>query len=327
MTSFTNIATSQRDTIPVEKSTARFGVDLSALRDQADFVEEEEEPQPRWWSSRRGKILLLVLVALPILLLSTWAIIMTTMASQDSPPSEPVVQAADVTATWQAALVMIQSATPPPTEPPIVIPPTPEPTETFTLEPTEIPLTPSPTAFVLPSETAGPTPTVTEIIPAFTCQDIEAYTLELVEGPILTPEAGYVYGPGNPLPPIRSTWIIRNSGICDWVEILLVSRTSQRLLNPYLRVNGQLIIPYTDSTYVVAPGEQVEILLGFTPSTARSIRSEWELVINGYNLTNQPPLSLDVNNWVINGQPSNSSPSDDRSPSRPAEPTAPSVRP
>ncbi len=77
-TSITNIGTSQRDTIPVEKSTARFGVDLSALRDQADFVEmEEEEDAKPWWSSRRGKIILIALIVLPILLLSTWAIILT----------------------------------------------------------------------------------------------------------------------------------------------------------------------------------------------------------------------------------------------------------
>ncbi len=323
-TSITNIGTSQRDTIPVEKSTARFGVDLSALRDQADFVEEEEVAATPWWSSRRGKVILIALIVLPILLLSTWAIIYTTRASENSPPTEPVPQTADLTATWQAALALLPSATASPTELPS---PTPEPTSTPSPTATEIPATASPTAEVLPSDTPGPSPTSTVTVPALTCEDIEAYTVEMVDGPILTPEPGYVYGTGKPLPPIRSTWVIRNTGGCTWDEILLISRTSQRLLSPFLRVNGQLIIPYTNAEYSIAPGEQVEILLGFTTSVARSIRSDWGLVINGFNLDSQPLLSLDVHNWVINGQPTSNTPIDDGSPSKPPDPEPPSTRP
>jgi len=325
--SITNLGTSQRDTIPVEKSTARFGVDLSAMRDQADFIEAEEEIAKPWWSSRRGKVILIALIVLPILLLSTWAIILTTRASENGPPTEPVSQAADLTATWQAALAMISSATASPTELPVLPSLTPEPTATLSPTVTELPATPSPTIAVQPSDTPGPSPTSTVTVPVLTCQDIEAYTVEMVDGPILTPEPGYVYGTGQPLPPIRSTWVIRNMGFCNWDEILLISRTSQRLLSPYLRVKGQLIIPYTNNLYSIAPGEQVEILLGFTTSVARSIRSEWGLVINGYSLENQPQLSLDVHNWVINGQPTSSTPSDDGSPSKPPVPSPPSVRP
>ncbi len=326
-TSITNIGISQRDTIPVEKSTARFGVDLSALRDQADFVEmEEEEYVKPWWSSRRGKIILIALIALPILLLSTWAIILTTRASEGGPPTESISQATDLTATWQAALAMVPDATATSTQLPQPSP-TPEPTATLSPTATALPTTASPTTAVIPSETPGPSPTSTITAPALTCADIDAYTVEIVDGPILTPEPGYVYGTGQPLPPIRSTWIIRNMGICNWDEILLISRTSQRLLSPFLRVNGQLIIPSTAAEYSIAPGEQVEILLGFTTSVARSIRSEWGLVINGFNLENQPSLLLDVNNWVINGQPSSIAPGDDGSPSKRPEPPPPSVRP
>lgn len=328
--SITNIGASQRDTMPVEKSTARFGVDLSALRDQAEFVEEEEEVSAPWWSSRKGKIALIALIAVPILILSTWAVIMTTRASQDVPPTQLVPDNAYLTATWQAAFALIPSATPSPTETAIVASATPDFTATLPPTPTEIPTTPTQIVVIQPTDTAGPPPTSTATVKTLSCDDIEAYTVDVVEGPILTPVPGYIYGTGNPLPPIRSTWIIRNTGVCTWEEILLRSLTSQRLLSPYLRVNGQLIIPFTSqSDYSIAPGEQVEVLLGFTPDTARSIRTDWELVINGFELTNQPPLSLDVNNWVINGSPTNNNQTDER-PSKPPkrpEPTAPSIRP
>jgi hypothetical protein len=98
--------------------------------------------------------------------------------------------------------------------------------------------------------------------------------------------------------------VVKNTSSCNWEEILLASRTSQRLLVPFLRIDGQLVVPNSDeSQYAIAPGEQVEILLGFTLTSARSIRSAWDLVINGFRLTNQPPLSLDVYNWVINPSP------------------------
>jgi hypothetical protein len=298
-TSIVTIGGSKADTQPVEKSTSRFGMDLSSLRDQAEFIDDDEEEAPAWWSTRRGKIALAVLVLLPLIVLSTWAIIMTTWASQGAPPSEPIPVAADLTATWQAGLALLPSATPSPTETP-----TQEPTATFTPTATPLPATPTATQDSRPSDTPTLAATSTATIPPFTCQEIEAYTVELVEGPILTPEPGFVYSSGSAAPPIRSTWVVKNTSSCNWEEILLASRTSQRLLVPFLRIDGQLVVPNSDeSQYAIAPGEQVEILLGFTLTSARSIRSAWDLVINGFRLTNQPPLSLDVYNWVINPSP------------------------
>jgi len=295
-TSIVTIGSPKSDTQPVEKSTSRFGMDLSSLRDQADFIEEEPE-SPTWWSTRRGKIALAALILLPLIVLSAWAIIMTTWASQGTPPSEPVAGAVDLTATWQAGLAILPSATPSPTGTPTQEP-------TWTATPTQVPDTPTATIDTRPSDTPAPDGTSTATLSPYTCQEIEAYTVEMVEGPILTPQPGYVITSSSSVPPIRSTWILKNTSSCNWEEILLVSRTSQRLLAPFLRVNGQLVVPSgSQSQYSISPGEQVEVMLGFTLTSAQSIRSEWDLVINGFRLTNQPPLSLDVNNWVINPLP------------------------
>jgi hypothetical protein len=236
---------------------------------------------------------------LPLVILSAWAVIMTTWASQGTPPSQPVAAAVDLTATWQAGLAVLPSDTPSPTTTP-----TQEPTLTGTATSTQVPATPSATKDTRPSETPAPDATSTATLSPFTCQEIEAYTVELVEGPILTPQPGYVYTSRSSAPPIRSTWIVKNTSSCAWEEILLASRTSQRLLVPFLRINGQLVMPNSDEgQFAIAPGEQVEVLLGFMLPTAQNIRGEWDLVINGFRLTNQPPLSLDVNNWVINPSP------------------------
>ena len=289
------IGSHKSDTEPVEKSTSNFGMDLSSLRDQAGFIEEDEET-PTWWSTRRGKISLAALILLPLIVLSAWAIIMTTWASQGPPPANPVAAAADLTATWQAGVLLLPSTTPSPTNTPTL-----EPSPTFTATSTQIPATPTETA-------DGGTPTSaatsTATLLPFTCEEIEAYTVELVEGPILTPQPGFVYSSRSSAPPIRSTWVLKNTSNCTWDKILLASRTSQRLLIPYLRINGQIVVPNSDEEqYSIAPGDQVDILLGFTLTSAQSIRSEWDLVINGFRLTNQSPLSLDVNNWVINPSP------------------------
>jgi hypothetical protein len=324
-TSITTIGISQPAREEPEKSTSKFGMDLSSLRDQADFVEEEEPVLP-WWKMRWGRLALIALIVLPLIVLSAWAIIFTTRASQDIPPTEQSLAVSNLTATWEAVLAVLPADTSTATAPPPTSTPTPDPTATPTLTPTETPNGELTSVALMPSETATPGATETATPVPYTCDGIEAYTYELVTGPILTPEPGYVYLPGNAGPPVRSTWVIKNTGPCTWNEVLLLSESSNRLLVPFLRIGGQLVIPdYTKEQVSIAPGEQVEVLLGFSQSVARGIKSEWALVLNGFRLTDQPHLVLDVNNWIIVNIPT-TRPESPRVSKPPAD-EPPSIRP
>lgn len=319
-TSISSISAPRTEPEEAEKATSRFGVDLSSLRDQADFVEEEEVIIP-WWRTRWGKWVLIILLVLPIIVLSAWAAIITSRASQDLPPNARTVEALRLTATWQAGLMLAPSSTPtpsplPPT--PTTTPsPTPSSTPTSTLTPTEIP----------PSDTPTPEPTFTATPVPYTCDDIQAYTFEIIQGPLLTPQPGYVYQPGSSGPPVRAGWIIKNTGFCEWNEILLNSASNGRLLNPFLRIDNRVVvIDYRNDRVSIPPGGQIEVLLGFVQSIAQGgIKGEWVLVINGFKLVDQPHLALDVPLWIIDNRPT-ARPANPVSPERPSE-EPPSTRP
>lgn len=320
-TSISSISASHPEPQEAEKATSRFGVDLSSLRDQADFVEEEEERIVPWWKTRWGKWVLIILLSLPIIVLSAWAVMITSRASQDFPPNPRTLEALSLTATWQAGLMLAPSSTPTPSPPPptptITASPTPSSTPTSTLTPTEVP----------PSDTPTPEPTPTATPVPYTCEDIQAYTFEIVQGPLLTPQPGYVYLPGSSGPPVRSGWIIKNTGFCTWNEILLRSASNGRLLNPFLRIDDRVVVvDYRNSQVSIPTGGQVEVLLGFTQSLAQDgIKGEWVLVINGFQLVDQPHLVLDVSVWIIDNRPT-ALPARPVSPERPSE-EPPSTRP
>jgi hypothetical protein len=289
------------------QSTSRFGADLSSLREQAEFVEDEPAANP-WWRRVGGRNVVFGVLALVMIALVFWAAILSvqslfnvTSASMGQTLAEP-----DLTATWAAlglytptqtadvaAIASLPTETSIPTE-------TPQPTQTWT----PIPNTPTPTQ----SPVLSPTEDLAAIVAAtlastsnpYTCQENQAYTYEIVRGPILVPEMGYEYSASTAPSLASAGWILRNTSPCTWESVLLLSVSSNRLLVPYIRQNGVLITEDSTSQAVtVPPSGEIEVGLAFPLYMARSIRSEWAVVINNFRLTDRPHLLLDINNWVL----------------------------
>jgi hypothetical protein len=320
-----------------EKTTSRFGMDLSTLREQADFIAEEPITPP-WWKRREGKYILIGVFAIILIGLVFWAVILSIQSifSVNSASSEQSPAGLELTSTWEAIALNLSTDTnnevviaelpthsPSPTD-------TPSPTSTSTRVPdTATPLlqaTTTPldlTDMITATGTATPNP--------FTCQDNRAYTLDIVRGPILVPEMGYVYSASTAPSNVSAGWILRNTSACTWENVLLLSIPSNRLLVPYIRLNGQLITEASENQAVsVPPGGEIEVGLIFPIYMASGIRSEWAVVINNFKLLDRPHLLMDVNNWVIGLNLSPTRTTNNRPPGsrdRPPADTPPSIRP
>lgn len=320
-----------------EKTTSRFGMDLSTLREQADFIVEEPITPP-WWKRRESKYILIGVSAIVLVGLVFWAALLGIQAifSVSSASSEQSPAGLELTSTWEASVLNLSTDTP--NEVIIAELPTNTPSPTDTPSPTStstrIPDTATP---VLPATatsldlTVMITATVTATPSPFTCLDNRAYTLDIVRGPILVPEMGYVYSPSSAPSNVSAGWILHNTGACTWENILLLAIPSNRLLVPYIRLNGQLITEASENQAVsVPPGGEVEVGLIFPIYMASGIRSEWALVINNFKLLDRPHLVMDVDNWVIGlsvspTRTTNNRPRGPRNPS-PGD-TPPSIRP
>jgi hypothetical protein len=282
------------------KTTSNFGMDLSTLREQSDFVEDEPIQTPRWKKidSRYlltgiGLTIILLLVCLAVYL-GLQSLVNTSVASNDTQSG------ASLTATWEA----LQAALPTSTPAVVAQNPTDTPIPTATAEPTAT------WTAIPPTETAPPSTTIdlsallsvtlTSTPSPFTCADVQAYTPEIVDGPILVPEMGHIYSPSTSPSRVSAGWVLRNNSPCTWESILLLSLSNNRLFVPYMRLNGQLVTEDdTTQSISVPPGGEIEVGLVFPMFMASGIRGEWVLVINNLRLHDQPHLTLDVKNWVL----------------------------
>lgn len=244
----------------------------------AEFVDEEEDVAPR-----RGFLWIVAAVAtVLVLLIAGWGIYNVFF-----PPGGGSAGGSQADSPPAAVAAIPATDTPTPTD----VPPTETPTAT--LEPTAtVTRTPTP----VPTDTPTPSPTTIQ----YTCDQIEAYTFEIVSGPDLSPDPGYAFVIGNGAPSPRVTWVIENTSQCEWTSINMYSLTSDRLLLPILRKDGQIIhqlAPYDE--VLLAPGDQIDALLAFVPENSRYIQNVWALEVNGFRLEDQPALELQVDNWVI----------------------------
>lgn len=197
--------------------------------------------------------------------------------------------------------------------------------------------TPTATEISTNTPTATITPTSTNTPLPVDCGLPEAYTFHIVEGPILTPEPGFVYGTGDIPPAVQASWIIENNSACDWERLAVYSLPSLRTFAPLIIYEGERIeLSGNDPAEVVGPGGVIEIALSFSPELSRYVSSEFALVINGFRLLDQQYLILEVQNWVtrISATPtvqtSDPDPDDPKSTSEPDDrpvATPPSTRP
>lgn len=252
------------------------------------FDREESGGKRRTWMMVSAGLL----ISLTIILI--WAIAINASGGRDQ----------SATASGEIQLAETEPAAVTATDAPTVIPPT----ATFTQAPSSTPtaqpsFTPTPTTDLAATQTmlaftlSG---TATPTQPLYGCDDSRAYTYSLLEGPILSPTPGYVYTSGDAPPVVTASWILENSGSCEWNSILLLSANSGRMLVPILYVDDKLFTPDEETGAVIAgPGGQVRVTLSFSPEIASSIRGEWIVVVNDFKLTSEAHLFLDVVNWII----------------------------
>lgn len=179
------------------------------------------------------------------------------------------------------------------------------------LVPSPSPVNTTPTPTIVDLVAVKPTATQESATPdappatlsAIACLDGSNYPLEVVSGPNLNPPLGQTYVIGKSDPTVQAAWVVKNTGSCNWKLITLLSPVSREMLTPVIKKDGEVITLKGSDTLVIAPGEQVEILLGFRSSTAREISREWVVVVNGLTLSEQPRLVLEVKNWVMGVEP------------------------
>jgi hypothetical protein len=132
------------------------------------------------------------------------------------------------------------------------------------------------------------------------CEDLRSSTYEIISGPELNPKAGTILRQGSLASKPAATWVIKNTGSCSWKQVLLWSTVDNNIVQPILKKNGaEVSLISLGDTPLLAPGEQVEIMLQFDPSNIKDVQGDWVIVVNGLTLNSQPHLLLDVKNWVV----------------------------
>lgn len=129
------------------------------------------------------------------------------------------------------------------------------------------------------------------------CQSLGDARFEVISGPTLIPAERTLYQPGLQTP--QATWVVQNSGDCGWSQILFWSVMDNVITQPIIKRNGQVVvISQITGQSLIAPGEQIELVLQFPASLAQRVYGEWVLVADGLSLVSQPHLSLKVDNWI-----------------------------
>jgi hypothetical protein len=130
------------------------------------------------------------------------------------------------------------------------------------------------------------------------CRNITDAALEIISGPNLTPSPGTIYRPSLSRP--QASWVVQNTGNCGWSQLLLWSTLDNTIVQPIIRVNGELVTPSANSDQaLVAPGEQIEIVLEFPAISAQRIKGNWVLVADGLSLVSQPHMEMSTTNWIV----------------------------
>lgn len=143
-------------------------------------------------------------------------------------------------------------------------------------------------------------PTSTEPI-IVSCDDTTGYIFEVLAGPDLSPRPGFLFQIDLTEPTVTATWAIKNTGGCDWSQIVLQDAESGEVVVPLLMSGGERI-DQTSTENVISPNDEFEIVMGFRAVEATSVNRDWYFVVNGYQLPSQPHLIIKVENWIILGE-------------------------
>ena len=168
--------------------------------------------------------------------------------------------------------------------------------------------TPTPEASLLETASAATAQAALPVTDAVaSCDDFSGYVVSLLGGPELSPRQGYAYVQGETAPPIQATWMVKNTGNCKWEQILIKDIATEQLLVPTLLINGSPV-DLSNFNQAINPGDEIAVILSFNIKDALTIDRQWQFSINGFTLSEQPPLALKVQDWVVivQGTPSES---------------------
>lgn len=129
------------------------------------------------------------------------------------------------------------------------------------------------------------------------CKDPTQYTLEIMGQPVLYPVAGTHYVIGNAPFDATATWEIKNTGNCNWTNLLINPQPDLQPI-PFTFFRDGAAVEITPEQ-PLNTGEQIEVKLDFGVLESANITQEWFLVANNLELSDQPHLQLKVTDWII----------------------------
>jgi len=163
------------------------------------------------------------------------------------------------------------------------------------------------------------------------CADLDEIQYEIVEGPVLSPDQGYYYVIGSPKPDIYASWLIENTGNCNWETISFLSLIDGSTVKPEFKKDGQeLDLTTTGGKFLIGPEEQIEITIPYDVTEARDVNDEFIVMVNGISLVSHPHTIIVVNGWVISIKSQNiitPTPSTSEPKDKPTSVSPPSDRP
>jgi hypothetical protein len=128
------------------------------------------------------------------------------------------------------------------------------------------------------------------------CLEAENYSFEVSSGLNLEPPSGTDYITGTiPIQPMVF-WELTNISECQWEQILVKPVSGDYEVDVSLWRGSQEVDELRKSP--VSTGESIIISLIFNIFEASNVRGEWFLMINGLELTGEPHLILEVEQWI-----------------------------
>jgi hypothetical protein len=134
------------------------------------------------------------------------------------------------------------------------------------------------------------------------CTELADAAYGIISGPIYSPSVGSAYRQGSLPPTPMATWRLLNTGTCAWQKVKLLSTADDELIQPIIRMNGLTVVSPTqtvDESFIVSPGEQIELTLEFDPLDVRKVEGEWVLVVNDLTLADFPIFRVLAENWLV----------------------------
>ena len=136
-----------------------------------------------------------------------------------------------------------------------------------------------------------------ETLEAATCENPAQYAVEILSQPVLYPRPGTRYVIGNAPFGATATWEIQNTGGCDWTSLSIEPLADSQPLPFTFSKDGETIEITAEEP--VKTGEQIEVKLDFGVLNSANINQEWIFVINDLQLSEQPHLQVNVEDWIV----------------------------